>query len=222
MEPTTPEMPAAGDPYWDADHPQHKEAVARVSGTFRQALAPTPDTTRTPVDEPDEGLPREPQTPRAPAPEPYDLTAPPTLTNARDLVSDAGATAAEVGLSKAVAQELLTAYALDAEFPALPQYTGSPEAAETVLHAEWGADYEHRLALAQWAVKHSGERVQTALDQSGLGNNPAVVKFFARDGARAALDQIYAKRDHPLFDSSHREHKRALAQVKWLLEVAGR
>jgi hypothetical protein len=64
--------------------------------------------------------------------------------------------------------------------------------------------------------------VQAALEQSGLSNHPAVIKFLARDGASAALRSIYAQPKHPLFDNAHPDHHRALAQVKWLHEVLGR
>jgi hypothetical protein len=220
-----PELPEAGDPYWISDHPKHAEAVARVSQSFRStqsssAVAADPD--RAIDGAPDDAPEPSPSDPRTPAPEPYELKPLPILKDARDFVADSGATAAEIGISQELAQDLLTAYAMDADFPEIPHYTGTPEAAEASLQKEWGHDYEHRLGLARWALRQSGARVIDALDRSGLGNNPAVVKFFARDGARAALDQIYAKRDHPLFDSSHREHKRALSQVRWLHEVAGR
>jgi hypothetical protein len=159
-------------------------------------------------------------------PEPYKLQAPPTIDlsepSAKDFVADAGAVAAELGLSQELAQEALTALAMDAEFPTLPEFSGSSEQAEATLQQQWGRDFEDNLALARWSYKNAGPRVQKALDQSGLGNHPSVVAFLARDGARSALDMIFAQKDHPLHDAGHRGHKAAIQTVRWLTKLAGR
>jgi hypothetical protein len=138
-------------------------------------------------------------------------------------VADAGAVAAEIGISEELAQDCLTAFSMDhAEFPTLPSFDGSEAQAEATLQRQWGRDYEDNIAVARWFYQHSGPCVQKALNDSGLGNHPSVVAFLARDGARSALDMIYAQKDHPLFDGGHRGHKQAVQTVRWLTKIAGR
>lgn len=51
------------------------------------------------------------------------------------------------------------------------------------LKSEFGAGFEKQLSFAKRAVQeYGGEDLKAALDQTGLGDNPALVKAFARIG----------------------------------------
>lgn len=63
--------------------------------------------------------------------------------------------------------------------------------ADAALRREWGADYERRLGLAQRALRHfGGADLAATLDRSGLGNDPAWARAFARIGESLAEDSL--------------------------------
>lgn len=59
------------------------------------------------------------------------------------------------------------------------------------LEQEWGPRTDYNLQLAQKAMAHYGDADLAArLDQTGWGNDPALVKLFAKLGAELAEDGI--------------------------------
>jgi hypothetical protein len=78
------------------------------------------------------------------------------------------------------------------------------------------------------------------LEKSGLGNNPVLVKFFARvghelledqlvgeggdviggEGAKAEIAKIMGDPKHPYFNRSHPEHEAALKKMTGLYQIA--
>jgi hypothetical protein len=59
------------------------------------------------------------------------------------------------------------------------------------LKTEWGKDFEKNVRTAQVALKEFGDESFTQyLDQTGLGNDPQVIKFMAKLGNLLSEDQI--------------------------------
>lgn len=60
------------------------------------------------------------------------------------------------------------------------------------LRKEWGGAYDRNVALAQRALREmeGGDELIQTLDATGLGNHPALVKFFAKLGAEMAEDGL--------------------------------
>jgi hypothetical protein len=109
---------------------------------------------------------------------------------------------------------------------------------ETELKKEWGGAFGHNLAIAGRAIKRvGGPEVFQLLEQTGLNNHPAMVKFWHRlgkdyqedgaiptaqhggpmgpDDARRKIAEIRADRTHPY----HRGDRDALAEMQALYEV---
>jgi len=115
---------------------------------------------------------------------------------------------------------------------------------ESQLKQEWGAAYEKHIALAQRTVREmGGEELLTFLDDSGLGNNPALIKMLARVGsilaedgaipgevdgiispeaARQKIAQIMADANHPYHQkfAGKPGHEDAVAEVTKLFQLA--
>jgi hypothetical protein len=212
--------PDQSHPYWSADHPDHGKAVQEVESKLRAAYAePSGDLASA------EGVSGSTLTPAEPpqAPVPHTLDAPPGDAYDADTISDCGATAAEVGLSREAAQGLLYTHAVGQDpLTGLPEYHGTPEAAEGALRREWGQEYDARVSLAQWAAEGCGEHVLDALGTTGLGNDPRVIRFFAREGARASIRAIMSDPKHPYYNGSSPDHREAVERITWLFRVAGR
>lgn len=65
------------------------------------------------------------------------------------------------------------------------------EEAETELKKEWGDKFDGNIELAKRALKQfGGDEVVAFMDQSGLGNNPLIVKLFNRIGAAMSEDKL--------------------------------
>lgn len=118
--------------------------------------------------------------------------------------------------------------------------------AEQALRKDWGAGYERQLSLAARAAKRfGGEELIGALNESGFGNNPHLVRAFAKiagpvaedtmksDGtptrptADAALAEIAriqgeALKDpkHPWINAQHPEHETLLERMRLLFAAA--
>lgn len=109
------------------------------------------------------------------------------------------------------------------------------------LEVEWGGAYKRNLALSQRAAaEYGGPEMVDFLEKSGLGNNPVLVKFFARlghemlessligeggdlvgaEGAKAQIDKIMGDKDHPYHKKNHPEHEAAVAKVTGLYQIA--
>lgn len=60
------------------------------------------------------------------------------------------------------------------------------------LMKEYGAAYEERLGQANAAVREfGGEELLTILAESGMGNNPTVIRAFAKIGQAMANDELF-------------------------------
>lgn len=118
--------------------------------------------------------------------------------------------------------------------------------AEQTLRQEWGAGYERQLSLAARVAKRfGGDELIGALNDSGFGNNPHLVRAFAKiaslvaedtmkgDGTptRPAVDAALAEiariqgealKDpkHPWINASHPEHESTLERMRHLFAAA--
>ena len=152
----------------------------------------------------------------------------------------------ELGLNSEQASALVAWQAenLSGQFNAMQEQQGqSIEEGEKALREEWGRGYEQNVKFAHKAFEeYGGEELAALMDQSGLGNNPAVLKAFANiakstmadkdlvgavEGAGRVLTpeeaQMEAKliMSHPAYtDRRHPEHAGLVKKVQNLFEVA--
>ena len=129
-------------------------------------------------------------------------------------------------------------YQEDAQAKALQQETWEAE-----LKQEYGTAFDERVSAARLAVREfGGEPLMEALQSSGLGSHPEVVRAFAKVGMalgkgpqfkdaeqsgqfgttpEMAKEQIAAIRNNPgLYDQSHPEHKVLNQKLTQLTELA--
>ena len=114
------------------------------------------------------------------------------------------------------------------------------------LREEWGEAFDQNVFKAKAAVKEfGGEDFQKYLNDSGLGNNPELIKIFSKIGsefmkednfegsarpayamspsdAQAKINQITGDFAGPYYNSAHPDHKRIVDEVAKLYEVMAR
>jgi hypothetical protein len=96
----------------------------------------------------------------------------------------------EAGLHPRQAQRLLDRFTA-AQAENLTTYRKGMETGIAELKKEWGANFDKNAALAVKAVNElGGDEIKGLLDSTGLGNHPALVKFFANLGAQLGEDTI--------------------------------
>jgi hypothetical protein len=120
--------------------------------------------------------------------------------------------------------------------------TNQKEEVEAGLKKEWGYDFDKNLRAAQRAMQVYADDELMDLMNTEVGNNPAVIKLFARLGkdvtedmaqntqnnslqvspldAKQEIQQIMADTSHPYFDASNPEHKNAVEHMRQLHEKA--
>jgi len=99
----------------------------------------------------------------------------------------------ELGLDQAGAQKLVDFYATK-----LGEVAGTIAAQAEALTTEWqgqikqdwGAQYDANLAVAAKAVQLGGPELRDALNETGAGNHPAVIKFFHKIGMTISEDKM--------------------------------
>lgn len=106
------------------------------------------------------------------------------------------------------------------------------------LKQEWGEGFGKQVQTARLALKEFGSPELVKLMDSGLGNNPEVIKFMAKIGATLSEDKlidagvervkmtpqeaetqindIMANYSHPYYDTAHPNHKNAVDEVNRL------
>ena len=68
--------------------------------------------------------------------------------------------------------------------------------ASTALRQEWGVAFAKNLALAQRAARQfGGDETMKMFDDTGLGNDPRVIRLFARIGQQLSEDKVLTERD---------------------------
>lgn len=120
----------------------------------------------------------------------YDLKPPATLEKffTGDLATSFRGMAHKAGYTSEQANALLEWYGSTVGV-AQNTLAMSGKDAAAVLKTEWGGAYEKNLTLAQRAVREAGgTELLKYLDDTGLGNHPALVRAFARMGLLMAED----------------------------------
>tara|TARA_R100000963_G_scaffold9016_1_gene5937 strand:+ start:6430 stop:7245 length:816 start_codon:yes stop_codon:yes gene_type:complete len=114
------------------------------------------------------------------------------------------------------------------------------EETEAVLKQEWGLDYDRNFRAAQRALQVYGDPEIAELMNTEAGNNPAVVKLFARLGkevtedmaqntqnnslavspldAKAEIEAVYADKKHAYHNATDPKHAEAVEKVRQLHE----
>jgi hypothetical protein len=111
------------------------------------------------------------------------------------------------------------------------------------LKKEWGQGYERKIQAASGLFnKLADPETKDFFNKTGLGNDPVVIKLFAKlagemgedkfvDGAstgsmgltpaeaKQKINDIFGNKDHPYFNKAHPSHKDALAEVNKLFEA---
>lgn len=110
------------------------------------------------------------------------------------------------------------------------------------LKKEWGQGYDRKLQSASNLFNSlADDDTKKIFNDSGLGNNPAVIKLFAKMAetmgedkyinaensgsmgltpaeAQEKINKIFGNKDHPYFNKSHPSHKDALSEMSKLFE----
>jgi hypothetical protein len=111
------------------------------------------------------------------------------------------------------------------------------------LKKEWGQAYERKLQAASGLFNQiADEESKKVFNESGIGNNPVVIKMFAKlaeqmgedkfvnannlgsmgltpSEAQQKINEIYGNKDHPYYNKSHPSHKDALNEMTKLFEA---
>lgn len=183
------------------------------------------------------------------SPEEYDSPAVPEgVTLDERLVNQFKSQAYKLGIPKAQAKALMDWY-VTAEIERVTQFQAEAarqkEEGMKALRERWGGAADRNVALAQRVVaEYGGSELKQALDESGAGNDPAVIAFLARIGqtlaednlidpktlttsveeARKEIARIKAEaakdRKHPYVDRTHPDHARVVAEVQRLHDIA--
>ena len=131
------------------------------------------------------------------APEKYDFKAPEGVTFDGELVGEFEGIAKELGLSQANAQKVTDIGAKMAQ-----KFQSKQAEAMQQLSTEWvaaatsdkefgGEKLNENLAVAQKALTTFGTpELRGLLEQSGLGNNPEVIRFMYRAGMAISEDKL--------------------------------
>jgi hypothetical protein len=127
---------------------------------------------------------------RPESPEKYELKAPELPEGVElneKLLTDFKGVAHKVGISTAQAQQLFdwyTATQLGQSNDQLEAVGQMIEATKAALEQEWGNRYEPNMAAAKNAVIHlGGQELMDALDRTGAGNDPVIIRAFAKFGS---------------------------------------
>lgn len=177
-------------------------------------------------------------------PEEYGIAKPENLPEGvswdENLAKWFAATAHSVGMPKAMAQKFMEQWnGLAAQ--SFEERQRQAEEALRPLREEWGKSFDGRVELGVRAVKHfGGEDLAKYLNESGLGNNPALIKTFSRigkmlvdqgfisgDGGGGALTResiqekikgIMSDKEHPYNNAKHPRHAEAMKEMSQLYE----
>lgn len=112
---------------------------------------------------------------------------------------------------------------------------------EAKLRKEWGRKYDENLALAQKVIQATADDDAVALLNEGLGNDPRLVKMFAKVGELISEDKLHGKPKsylltpeeaqkkintirgdpkHAYNNKDHPGHKEAVQEVEGLYAMA--
>lgn len=184
---------------------------------------------------------------RPEAPDKYELTDPDGIQADAEFKSAFLRTAHESGLTATQARKLFDWYGGEAKTRLEAVTAQQRQVTETnvaALRQEWGAAFDQKLTQAKAALQHYADPAMAQLlERTGLGNDPAVVRMFAKLGAQLAEDgvigraaapssyspaeatqQINARMADPTFrsaylDKRHPQHAERVAEMARLYEM---
>lgn len=112
------------------------------------------------------------------------------------------------------------------------------------LRREWGEGWDTQVAKARAAVQeYGGDELKAYLDSTGQGNDPVMIKLFAKlgaglsedkiptdggerrmggltpDEAQTAINRVMGDRDHPYHQKSHPNHGKAVEEMNKLFSA---
>jgi hypothetical protein len=117
------------------------------------------------------------------------------------------------------------------------------EEAISGLKQEWGEEFDRNIKAARVAVNEfGGDDLKTYLQESGLSNDPQLVKAFSKigqdflkedsftgdstpqygltaDEAQAKINDIMGDMNGPYYNSAHPDHKRIVNEVNKLFQT---
>ena len=181
---------------------------------------------------------------RPETPEGYALPRPEATEAPSELESVARQWFFEAGLSQRQAEALharWSDFAAERQADLRAQAQEGQQRAERELRGEWGRAYDARLkAAARAARDFGGDELIGLLEETRLGDDPRVIRAFARIAARmgedslaggergdfalapeAARQEIARLMTQPAyFDATHPEHDRSVARMKGLFAAA--
>ena len=153
----------------------------------------------------------------------------------------------EAGVLPTQAQKIFDWYGKEA----VRQGEAATQAAQTnvnekveELKKDWGGAYEAKVKAAQAAVAHFTDTdFKEYLDESGLGNDPNLIKTFAKIGetltedqfkesgpvklgttptdAQAQINTVMGDPNHAYHNKNHPNHKNAVAEVQRMYQHLG-
>lgn len=97
----------------------------------------------------------------------------------------------ELGLNQEQAQKLVGFYAERVAAQSEAAAGAMKETTQTWVSSikdEWGDKYDENVSVAAKAVQFGGDDLRDALNVTGAGNHPAVIKFFHRIGQQLSED----------------------------------
>ena len=163
-----------------------------------------------PADPADPAAPADPNAPPAHViPEAYELTAPEGMTIDADLLTEATPIFKEAGLSNEQAQAILPAAKslvektqqstvqnlIDAGNQQRKAWLDAAKADDKIGGANWDASL-HSAGRALDALGHAeGSEFRTALNETGFGNHPEMIRIFARIGEMVGEDGHFVRAD---------------------------
>ena len=123
-----------------------------------------------------------------------------------------------IGLSKSQAAALIRFNSEQAQSQiqaAEANFNSDMEKTEQTLRGEFGNAYDQNLQMAQKAARDfGGDELVDALNKSGLGNNPAVIRAFHNIAKVISNDEIIGGGGRQSFVLSPADAKQAIAEKK--------
>lgn len=149
----------------------------------------------------------------------------------------------QLGLTNAQAQQFYKSYwdnAAQAQVDHQQAVVENQQKSLTSLRKEWGHGFDRNLETAKRALKNfGGDEMVKLMENTRLGDDPRVIKMFAKMGAKMMEDgsisndgiasgltpndiaaEIAKTMAHPAyFDKTHPEHKAVMIKAKELFEM---
>jgi hypothetical protein len=179
---------------------------------------------------------------RPDSPDKYELDLPKEAKVNEDFVKEFKAQAHKLGFNPKQAKELLGWYQQKNETfekQYIETQTRKQQEAVDGLKKEWGQGYETEVAKAQAALQEYDDdslKLSEHLATTGYGNDPVLIKFFAKLGkslgedklrgngavsmgmtpatAQTKINEIFGNKDHPYNQPNHPSHRDAVKEME--------